>query len=344
MILELNKDINPTQIDQLIKQLQWMGLRVHLHKEEDSLSIAIVSSSNKSVDYTKFISLPFVERVHPFKVPFKLVGRDVQTQKKPFKIKSIEIGGQMLAVMAGPCSIESEEQIFESAQIVAAAGANILRGGAYKPRTSPYSFQGLEKEGLQYLQAAAKKYSMLSVTEVINVETVDTVAEYTDILQVGARNMQNFSLLKALGKINKPILLKRGFAATYQDLLMAAEYILSGGNERVILCERGLRTFETYTRNTLDIAAVPILHHLSHLPVIVDPSHGTGIREMVAPMARAAVAAGADGIMVEVHPRPDESFSDAQQTIDGKTFSQLMDSLRIIAPAVNITIPKKLNV
>ena len=250
------------------------------------------------------------------------------------KIKGHVIGGQDFTVIAGPCSIESETQIHQIAASVAGAGATILRGGAFKPRTSPYEFQGLGEIGLQYLQSAAKQYNLLSVSEVMDTQDLDLVAKYVDILQIGSRNMQNFSLLKHVGKTGKPILLKRGFAATYKDFLMAAEYILSEGNPNVILCERGIRTFETYTRNTLDLAAVPILKDLSHLPIIVDPSHGTGLRKIVPTMAYAALAAGAHGVMVEVHPEPDKSISDAKQTISPHTFTNMMQVLRHLEVSV----------
>lgn len=246
-----------------------------------------------------------------------------------------------LTVIAGPCSIESEDQIHLTAQKVAAAGANILRGGAFKPRTSPYDFQGLGEEGLRYLQSAAKQNNLLCISEVMDTQEIDLVAKYVDILQVGSRNMQNFSLLKQVGKVGKPVLLKRGFSATYHEFLMAAEYILQSGNPNVILCERGIRTFETHSRNTLDLAAIPILKELSHLPIIIDPSHGTGLRYAVTPMAMAAVAAGADGIMIEVHPFPDQAISDAKQTISTEMFFLLMQKIKKIANAVDVALPKE---
>lgn len=250
------------------------------------------------------------------------------------RIENIVIGEGHLTLMAGPCSVENEDQIFSIASSVSQSGAQILRGGAFKPRSSPYSFQGLGKEGLKLLQKAAKKYQLLSISEIMDSEDLELVEEYVDILQVGARNMQNYSLLKKLGKSKKPVLLKRGFASTYQELLMSAEYILSGGNSRVILCERGIRTFETYTRNTLDITAVPILKSLTHLPVIVDPSHGTGMRHLVAPMAKAAIAAGADGLLIEVHTSPEKALSDAAQTISNQEFKELSQSLRSLKLAL----------
>jgi 3-deoxy-7-phosphoheptulonate synthase len=263
-----------------------------------------------------------------------LASSTYKKERTVVKIGKHSIGGKALAIMAGPCSIESEAQMYAVAEAIAHAGANILRGGAFKPRTSPYDFQGLGETGLKYMQAAAKKYDLLSVSEVMDTQEIDLVASYVDIIQIGARNMQNFSLLKQVGKAGKPILLKRGLSATYSEFLMAAEYILQTGNPDVILCERGIRTFETYARNTLDIAAVPILHELSHLPVIIDPSHGTGLRYAVAPMAYAAVAAGADGIMIETHPEPDKAVSDAKQTISLEMFTEMMPTLRHVANAV----------
>lgn len=260
----------------------------------------------------------------------------IEFQKLPTQIKVCEhtIGGGSFTVMAGPCAIESEEQIHQTAEIVAKAGAHILRGGAFKPRTSPYDFQGLGKTGLQFMSAAAKKNGLLSVSEVMDTQDIDLVAEYVDILQIGARNMQNFSLLKHVGKTGRPILLKRGLAATYIDFLMAAEYILQTGNPQVILCERGIRTFETYARNTLDIAAIPILRELTHLPIIVDPSHGTGLRNIVPSMALAARAVSADGIIVEVHPDPDNALSDARQTITPTSFHEMMEKIERLGTVI----------
>jgi len=264
----------------------------------------------------------------------KLAGKDFHLNKTVIDVNSLKIGGDDLIIIAGPCAVESEKQIFETAKLVAKGGANILRGGTFKPRTSPYDFQGLGEEGLRYLHDAGKAYNLRTISEVMAIQQIDLVAKYVYILQVGARNMQNFDLLKALGRIKKPVLLKRGPSATYKDLLMAAEYILSAGNAEVILCERGIRTFETYTRNTLDIAAVPVLKELSHLPIIVDPSHGTGKRSLILPMARAAVAAGADGVMVEVHPEPDKALSDAAQTISPEAFSDMVVSLHAVFRAI----------
>jgi 3-deoxy-7-phosphoheptulonate synthase len=254
------------------------------------------------------------------------------------KVGEVEIGGGRVVIMAGPCSVESREQIHRSAELVARAGAQVIRGGAFKPRSSPYSFQGLGEEGLKMMREAADSSGLLVVSEVMDQTQIPLVAAYSDILQVGARNMQNFNLLRELGKQRKPVLLKRGISATIEELLLSAEYILSGGNYEVILCERGIRTFETYTRNTMDISAIPVVKKLSHLPMIADPSHGTGRRDKVAPMARAAVAAGADGLLVEVHPDPDHALSDGAQSLRPEQFEELMGQLRIIAPAVGRTL------
>ncbi|MDZ7295818.1 MAG: 3-deoxy-7-phosphoheptulonate synthase, partial [candidate division KSB1 bacterium] len=250
------------------------------------------------------------------------------------RVRNVEIGADEVVVMAGPCAVESEAQIHEVAALVRKSGARILRGGAFKPRTSPYSFQGLGKEGLRYLHEAARAHELATVSEVMEARDVELVASYVDILQIGARNMQNFSLLKETGRAGKPVLLKRGMAATIEEWLMAAEHIMAAGNAEVILCERGIRTFETYTRNTMDISAIPVVKKRSHLPIIADPSHGTGLRDKVAPMARAAVAAGADGLLIEVHPRPDEALADGAQSLLPEQFAHLMEELRIIAWAI----------
>lgn len=338
MILVMKANTTSQAVKELIAKLDWMNLQGISTEENGRYSIAIVNGADAHTDFKQFAVLPGVEQVLPFTQKFKLAGREFKKERTVINIDGRLIGGGTLAVMAGPCSIESEQQIHQTAALVAAAGANILRGGAFKPRTSPYDFQGLGETGLRYMQSAAKQNNLLSVSEVMDTQDIDLVARYVDILQIGARNMQNFSLLKQVGKAGKPILLKRGLAATYADFLMAAEYILQTGNSNVMLCERGIRTFEPYARNTLDIAAVPILHELSHLPVIIDPSHGTGIRSIVPPMAYAAVAAGADGIMLEVHPDPDKAMSDAKQTISPQSFEEMMQVLRSIGKAVNIQV------
>lgn len=338
MILVLKTHITFEQATSLRKKLEWMNLKCTLTQEHDRYLIAILGGTDSLIDFQQFLNLPYVENVFPFTQKFKLASRDFKKDKTIITIKEQQIGGGVLSVMAGPCSIESEEQIFQTAAAVAKAGATILRGGGFKPRTSPYDFQGLGEEGLKYMHMAAKENGLLCVSEVMDLRDAETLANYVDILQIGARNMQNFSLLKQIGQFNKPILLKRGLSATYSEFLMAAEYILQSGNPHVLLCERGIRTFETYTRNTLDLAAVPVLKELSHLPVIIDPSHGTGIRKLVPPMACAAVAAGCDGLIIEVHPHPERSISDANQTLSIEMFQNLMDRLRKIGPAVDMEV------
>jgi 3-deoxy-7-phosphoheptulonate synthase len=279
--------------------------------------------------------LPGVGEVHRISSPYKLVARGFRPEGTVVKLANgVRIGSDEVLIMAGPCSVESREQIFAVAESVARSGAKLLRGGAFKPRTSPYSFQGLGEEALKLLRESANKFGLLVVTEVMEISQIEMMLRYVDILQVGARNMQNFNLLRELGKVRKPVLLKRGIAATIEELLLSAEYLLAGGNYDVILCERGIRTFETYTRNTLDISAIPIVKKLSHLPIVADPSHGTGRRDKVAPMARAAIAAGADGLLIEVHNDPDKALSDGAQSLYPEQFAQLMGELRVIAPAV----------
>ncbi len=334
MIVLIDRTAKREEIDNLQKRFDWMGIKANLVEREGRLCFALVAGIDKSIDIQQFKTLPFVEEILPLSQPYKLAARQLKNERSTIACRGRIIGAKQLAVMAGPCSIETEEQIFACAKAVKENGGNILRGGAFKPRTSPYAFQGLGETGLMYLKKAGEAHGLLTVTEVMDTDQIELVAAYADILQIGARNMQNFSLLKKLGNVKTPILLKRGLSATYQDLLMSAEYILSAGNPNVILCERGIRTYETYSRNTLDLAAVPILQELSHLPIIVDPSHGTGIRKMVAPMARAGIAAGADGLMVEIHPDPDKAFSDADQTLNFEQFSEMMGSLRQLAPIV----------
>lgn len=338
MILVMKDSVTRMAVDELVAKLAWMGLQAMPSEENNCYYIAIVNGLDAHTETMSFAALPGVEHVLPLTQKFKLAGREVKKERTIIQIKGHKIGDGDFTVMAGPCSIESEAQIHQTAACVASAGAHILRGGAFKPRTSPYEFQGLGEKGLQYMHAAAKHYNLLSVSEVMDTQDIDLVASYVDILQIGARNMQNFSLLKQVGKTGKPILLKRGLSATYMDLLMAAEYILHTGNPHVILCERGIRTFEPYARNTLDIAAVPILRELTHLPIIVDPSHGTGLRSIVPPMAYAAIAAGADGIMVEVHPEPDHAISDAKQTITPQTFAHMMTVLNNLDKAMKQSI------
>jgi 3-deoxy-7-phosphoheptulonate synthase len=302
----------------------------HLSSERAVIAVVGEVGPKKAQLMSRLAALPGVESVTPISRPFKLTSREFHPEDSVIRILDSVVGNGSLTIMAGPCSVESREQLFETAEAVKAAGATILRGGAFKPRTSPYSFQGLGVEALRYLADARERTGLPVITEVMEPSQVDIVQEYADILQIGTRNMQNYSLLTAVGRVQRPVMLKRGYGATIEEWLMAAEYIVSSGNPNVILCERGIRTFETYTRNTLDLAAVPLLHHLTHLPVIVDPSHATGKRWLVKPLALAGIAAGADGVMVEVHPRPDEALSDAEQQLTFDEFRSMMEAIRPI--------------
>lgn len=335
MILELIEQTTEQEAKDLQARLTFMGFQSVLREKEGALSIAVVKGVNEAVDFKQFEILPNVKSATPFTHQYKLASNDFKPEPTIINIKGQSLGRGHFFAMAGPCAVESREQMMEVARLVSEGGATILRGGAFKPRTSPYDFQGLGEEGLRYMREAADAYNMLCVSEVIDGSDVPLMAKYVDILQIGSRNMQNFSLLKQAAKSGKPVLLKRGFSATYVDFLMAAEYLLSEGNPNVILCERGIRTFETHTRNTLDLAAVPSLQSLTHLPIIIDPSHGTGIRSMVPVMARAAAAAGADGLMIEVHPDPDKALSDAMQTITGETFRNIMKDCQAIREVLN---------
>ena len=320
-------------IDLVVKKVEELGYRAHLIEGVERTVIAAVGDEREKYRLQALESLPYVEQVFPILKSFKLAGREARIDDTVIEVGPVAIGGGHFTVMAGPCSVESREQIHEVARCVKDAGAQILRGGAYKPRTSPYSFQGMEEEGLQLLKEAGEATGMPIVTEVMTPEQAPIVARYADILQIGARNMQNFGLLKAVGKIDKPVFLKRGMMSTINELLMSAEYIMAEGNPNVILCERGIRTFETETRNTLDISAVPVIKKLSHLPIFIDPSHGTGHWDYVTPMAKAAVPSGADGLMIEVHPRPEEAFSDGAQSLKPSKFVRLM---REIEPLVSL--------
>jgi 3-deoxy-7-phosphoheptulonate synthase len=315
-----------------IRRLEKMGFQV---ARQGDMRLGVVRGVDSLVRPELFTALPEVASVAPLKEKFKLASKAAK-EKTVIEVQGKTIGGPDLFVIAGPCSIESKEQMELCAQIAAKNGAQALRGGAFKPRTSPYEFQGLGEEGLQILHDMGMKYNLVTVSEVMDASQIDLVAGYVDILQIGARNMHNFALLKELGRVKNPILLKRGFAATYQDLLLAAEYILSAGNPNVILCERGIRTFETHTRNTLDLNAVPSLKELTHLPILVDPSHGTGRRSLVPPMALAAVAAGADGIAVEMHPDPDRAVTDAAQTIDPTAFAKMMHTINMVHACLSL--------
>lgn len=317
------------QIENVIENVKKLGFRPHLSYGEEKTIIGVIGDERQITD-SYFKSLPGVENVIPILKPYKLVSRDFKKESTIVKVENVLIGNGHRVVIAGPCSVENEEQIIKSAQIAKKYGANLLRGGAYKPRTSPYTFQGLGIEGLKLLQQAKKVTGLPIVTEVMEVSEVEIVAEYADVLQIGTRNMQNFRLLQAVGRINKPVLLKRGMSATLQEFLMSAEYILSEGNYNVILCERGIRTFVDYTRNTLDLNIIPAVKKLSHLPIIVDPSHGTGKRDFVIPLSLAAIAAGADGVIVEMHPDPNKSISDADQTISPEQFADLMKKINAL--------------
>ncbi|MCI0581884.1 MAG: 3-deoxy-7-phosphoheptulonate synthase [Chloroflexi bacterium] len=305
------------------------GMTPYDHAGQERVVIAVVGEvgPRKQVLMSRLAALPGVETITPISRPFKLTSREFHPEDTVIRVLDAVVGDGGLTVMAGPCSVESRDQLMETADAVAAAGATILRGGAFKPRTSPYAFQGLGVEALRYLAEARDRTGLPTITEVMEPNQVDIVAEYVDILQIGTRNMQNYSLLNAAGRVARPVMLKRGFGATVEEFLMAAEYIVAAGNPNVILCERGIRTFETYTRNTLDLSAVPLLHHLTHLPVIVDPSHATGKRWLVKPLAIGGVAVGADGVMVEVHPTPEEALSDAEQQLNPAQFADLMTAL-----------------
>ncbi|HEX7544627.1 MAG TPA: 3-deoxy-7-phosphoheptulonate synthase [Candidatus Limnocylindrales bacterium] len=324
MIIVMTVGATEQEANDVRDQIRALELTPHDNYGTERVVIAVLGDVGPVRDHlmSKLSSMPGIESVTPISRPFKLASRETHPEDTVIELKGTKIGNGSLTIMAGPCSIENPEMMIETAKAVAAAGATVLRGGAFKPRTSPYSFQGLGVEGLRYLAAASAETGLPTITEVMEPGQVEVVVEHSDILQVGTRNMQNYSLLTAVGKAGKPVMLKRGYGATIEEWLMAAEYIIAAGQPNVILCERGIRTFETYTRNTLDLTAVPLLHHLTHLPVIVDPSHATGKRWLVRPMALAAVAAGADGIMVEVHPNPNEALSDGEQSL---TFDQFRD-------------------
>jgi len=337
MIIVLENNVTEKQIEDVIRVLQEHGFDIHRSTGIEHTVLGAIGV-HPEYDHRQIEVLPGVAEVIRITEPFKLASRAFKREGSVYSVGGVVIGGNDVVVIAGPCSVESEKQIFTIAQKVSAAGAKILRGGAYKPRTSPYSFQGMGVEGLKLLRAAADEYGLMVITEVMDRSQIDEVEKYSDILQIGARNMQNFTFLKDLGKASKPVMLKRGLAATIEEWLMAAEYILSGGNQQVILCERGIRTFETATRNTMDISAIPVVKKKSHLPIFADPSHGVGIRDKVIPMARAAVAAGADGIMVEVHQDPDHALSDGAQSLFPEQFTQMMKETRLIAAAIGRSI------
>jgi 3-deoxy-7-phosphoheptulonate synthase len=334
MIVAMQELATDAQIQDVVEHLLRMGFSVHRTTGERQTILAAVGART-DFDTRNLEVLAGVEHVHRISAPYKLSGRAFRPEGSILELgRGVRVGGDQVVVMAGPCSVESREQLFTVTEQIAKAGARVLRGGAFKPRSSPYSFQGMGEDGLKLLREAGDKFNMLVISEVMEISQIALMLPYIDIFQVGARNMQNFNLLRELGKVKKPVLLKRGIAATLEELLLSAEYIMAGGNYDVILCERGIRTFETYTRNTMDISAIPVIKKLSHLPMAGDPSHGTGIRDKVPPMARAALAAGADALLIEVHHDPDKAFSDGAQSLYPDQFAKLMDELRIIAPAV----------
>ncbi len=334
MIVAMQDGASEDQIQHVIDQLVQMGFEVH--RSTGALKTVLGGvGARTDFDARELEMLPGVQEVHRISSPYKLAARNFRPEGTVVKFANgLEIGGKSIVVMAGPCSVESREQLFAVSELISKAGARVLRGGAFKPRSSPYSFQGMGEQGLKLLREAGDRFNMLIISEVMEISQIQLMLPYVDIFQVGARNMQNFNLLRELGKVRKPVLLKRGIAATLEELLLSAEYLLSGGNYEIILCERGIRTFETYTRNTMDISAIPIIHKLSHLPMTADPSHGTGRRDKVSPMARASVAAGADALLIEVHHQPDKALSEGAQSLYPEQFAKLMDELRMIAPAV----------
>ena len=338
MVVVMQEGATEDQIQRAINKLMEMGFDIH---RSTGARQTVLGAVGALVDFdTRDIELQDgVAEVVRISAPYKLASRHFRPEGSVIQLgKGVAVGGEQVVVMAGPCSVESAEQIETIAASVAKAGVRVLRGGAFKPRTSPYSFQGLGKIGLQLMRAAADRHDLLVVSEVMDHTQIPLMLECVDVLQVGARNMQNYNLLKEVGKVSKPVLLKRGISATLEELLLSAEYIMAGGNYNVILCERGIRTFESYTRNTLDISAIPVIKKLSHLPIVVDPSHGTGRRDKVPPMARATVAAGGDGLLIEVHNDPEKALSDGAQSLYPEQFEQLMKELRMIAPAVGRTI------
>ncbi len=337
MIIVLKPEASEQQTKHVLDKVHGLGLKTMVSKGVERTIIGVIGEEEvlRAIPLEAF---PGVEKVMPVLKPFKLVSREFKPESTVIEIGDVKIGGKAVQIAAGPCAVENREMILEAAESVRAAGATLIRGGAFKPRTSPYSFQGLGEEGLKYLKEASEVTGMPIVTECMDARDVSLIEQYTDVIQIGARNMQNFALLKELGQTKKPVFLKRGLMSTIRELLMSAEYILSNGNFNVIVCERGIRTFEDSTRNTLDLSAVPLIKNLSHLPVFVDPSHGTGNRDLIKPMTMAAIAAGADGIMIEVHPNPEEALSDGAQSLTPKAFAMLVNALRPVAEAVGRTL------
>ncbi len=336
MIIIMSTKATTTEIDGVVKRLEDRKVGVHMSQGAERTIIGVIGD-RELVSRLEIEGMEGVERTVSILQPFKLVSREFHPENTIIDVGGVKIGGEEIVVIAGPCAVENEKQLIESAWIAKTRGAKILRGGAFKPRTSPYSFQGLEEEGLKLLSKAREETGLKVISEVVNPRDVDLVASYVDIIQIGARNMQNFTLLREVGKLDKPVMLKRGMSATIEEWLMAAEYILAEGNHQVMFCERGIRTFETYTRNTMDISAVPLVKRLSHLPVIVDPSHGTGKWSLVSPMSKAAVAAGADGLMIEVHNNPQKALSDGPQSLNDDNFASLMQELVSVIHAIGRT-------
>ncbi|MEA3560433.1 MAG: 3-deoxy-7-phosphoheptulonate synthase [Candidatus Omnitrophota bacterium] len=334
MIIILKPGVTEQEIDHIVKRVEKLGLKPWISKGVEKTIIGVIGEEDV-LRVQPLEAIAGVEKIFPILKPFKLVSREFKSQDSIIDVKGVKIGGKEVVVMAGPCAIENKDLLLETARAVKKAGAKILRAGAFKPRTSPYSFQGLGEEGLKYLRQAAEDTGLVTVTEVMDTRDVSLIAKYADMFQIGARNMQNFNLLKEVGQTKKPVLLKRGISSTIKELLMSAEYIASNGNFNIVLCERGIRTFEEYTRNTLDISAVPVIKELSHLPIVVDPSHGAGKWGLVAPLSKAAVAAGADGLLIEVHSCPEEALSDGAQSIIPERFVKLMQELRALAKVVD---------
>jgi 3-deoxy-7-phosphoheptulonate synthase len=337
MIIVMSHKAGEEAVEKVTERLKAAGVGVHVSNGENRTIVGVVGDKNK-INVQAIEAMEEVEKIVSIAAPYKLANKEYHPEPTRIQIGDLTIGGDEIVVMAGPCSVESRENLLEIAHIVKKAGAHILRGGAFKPRTSPYSFQGMGEEGLKILAEAREQTGLKIVSEVMDTDNLSMVAEYVDILQIGARNMQNFHLLKEVGKTDRPVLLKRGLSATIEEWLMSAEYIMSQGNHQVMLCERGIRTFETYTRNTLDLSAVPVAKHLSHLPVIVDPSHGVGKWRFVNAMAKAGVVVGADGLIIEVHQQPDKAMSDGYQSLNPENFSSLMQELGKLAPIVDRTL------
>ncbi|MFZ5862780.1 MAG: 3-deoxy-7-phosphoheptulonate synthase [Nitrospirota bacterium] len=334
MIIVLKPDATQAQVDHIMEKIRERGLSPHLSKGQERSVIGVIGDE-RTMQNVPLAVFPGVESVTPILSPYKLVSREFRKDTTVVTVgDGVTIGGKTVPVMAGPCAVETKAQVTDVAKAVKGAGARVLRGGAFKPRTSPYAFQGLAEEGLQYLAEAKKVTGLPIITEVVDPRDIELVAQYADVLQIGARNMQNFRLLTEIGKQRKPVLLKRGLSATIKEFLLSAEYIMAGGNHNLMLCERGIRTFETQTRNTLDLSAVPLIQKLSHLPVVVDPSHATGRWDLVAPLARAAVAVGCDGLLIEVHTNPEEALCDGEESLTPAKFTTVMDELRKVAQAV----------